>query len=313
MGSPLRLTVVGPIETLDHDADRAWDAASLEFDATDLALSGFRLDSSVHRLNETAGHGRLVAVEERLYRAIAACHRAWRVTGGRFDPRVLVDLERLGDPAIDGSVRRADDQAGTNAADRRGILGARQPWLERRPRERAVAIAERVDLGGIGKGLALRWAWHRVESHVRIGDGVGALLEAGGDLVAGGPSPDGGPWRISIEDPAGSEVPVAVLEIGLGAVCTSSVRLRRWTTQDGRPAHHLIDPLTHDPGGSGLASVTVAAPDPAWAEIWSKALFLCGPATIGAAARRESLAAWWVADSGALEMTPAARWLTCWP
>lgn len=311
MGSPVRLTVVGPVETVDRVAGPAWDAASLEFDATDLALSGFRPDSAVSRLNETAGRGGFVAVEERLYRALAAGHRAWRVTGHRFDPRVLVDLERLGDPVITGSGHEAAARPGTNVADGPQFQGSGWPWLERRPRERAVAIAERVDLGGIGKGLALRWAWRAVESRVPIG--AGALLEAGGDLIVGGPSPDGGAWRISIEDPAGGDAPVAVIEIACGAVCTSSVRLRRWTTPDGRPAHHLIDPLTHAPGGSGLASVTVAAPDPAWAEIWSKALFLCGPAAIGVTARRAALAAWWVADTGGLEMTPAARLLTRWP
>jgi len=60
-----------------------------------------------------------------------------------------------------------------------------------------------LDTGGIGKGLALRWAWHSLEP--ALGE-RGAILEAGGD-----------------------------------------------------------------PGGEGLLATTVAAPDPAWAEVWSKA------------------------------------------
>ena len=35
-------------------------------------------------------------------------------------------------------------------------------------------------------------------------------------------------------------------------------------------------PATGDPGGAGLRAVTVAGSDPAWAEVWSKALFLEG-------------------------------------
>ena len=62
----------------------------------------------------------------------------------------------------------------------------------------------------------------------------------------------------------------------------------------------------------GLLAVTVAGPDPAWAEVWSKALFVEGAATIASLARARGLAAWWVAADGTLEMTPAARIRTRW-
>ena len=62
--------------------------------------------------------------------------------------------------------------------------------------------------------------------------------------------------------------------------------------------HHLIDPRTGEPGGDGLAAVTVAGPDPAWAEVWSKALFVEGARSIAAAARSRGLAAWWVGGDG---------------
>ena len=87
---------------------------------------------------------------------------------------------------------------------------------------------------------------------------------------------------------------------------------RRWTSPDGEAVHHLIDPSTGRPGGDGLLAVTVAGPDPAWAEVWSKALFLVGPSGIADAARARGLAAWWVAVDGTLEMTPAARPMTVW-
>ena len=58
--------------------------------------------------------------------------------------------------------------------------------------------------------------------------------------------------------------------------------------------------------------MTVAGSDPAWAEVWSKALFLEGRAGIAGLARRRALAAWWVADDGSLEMTAAARLQTLW-
>ncbi len=173
-------------------------------------------------------------------------------------------------------------------------------------RDRA-ALARPVDLGGIGKGLALRWATAAAE---RCGLAE-FLLEAGGDLVARGADPDGGAWPLGIEDPTGTVEHLAVISVQNLAVATSSIGVHRWTL-NGRSVHHLIDPRTGEPAESGLAAVTVAGPDPAWAEVWSKVLFVGGRPTIAAEARARGLAAWWVTDDGALEMTPAARAMTTW-
>ena len=80
----------------------------------------------------------------------------------------------------------------------------------------------------------------------------------------------------------------------------------------GRSVHHLIDPTTGLPAWNGLLAVTVAALDPAWAEVWSKTLFLAGRRDIADEARRRALAVWWVTDDGSLTMTPAARSVTIW-
>ncbi|HYC06678.1 MAG TPA: FAD:protein FMN transferase, partial [Candidatus Binatia bacterium] len=162
-----------------------------------------------------------------------------------------------------------------------------------------------------GKGLALRWAWRRARRSLRPSDG--ALLEAGGDLVAATPSPDIGPWRIGVEDPAAAfgADPLAVIAVDRGAVATSSVAVHRWSV-GGRVVHHLIDPTTGEPGGAGLLAVTVATSDPAWAEVWTKSLFLAGRAGVATEARSRGLAVWWVTEDETLEMTPAARLLTIW-
>jgi len=176
-----------------------------------------------------------------------------------------------------------------------------------------VAIASPIDLGGIGKGLALRWALARLTTAFpELGEpAVGALLEAGGDLVARGAAPQPGPWLIGVEDPEGGPEP-AVVALEAGAVCTSSISVHAWLAPDGRRVHHLLDPRTGEPGGDGLVAVTVAAPDPAWSEVWSKALFLEGQRGIGPRARSLGLAAWWMRTDGTLEMTPAARERTVW-
>jgi thiamine biosynthesis lipoprotein len=290
MASALRLQVHG---APDDAALAGWREVEDEFATTEAALSRFLPDSELTIVNREAGRGVPRPVGERLYRAVATADRARRTTGGRFDARVLAALERLGD-------------AGTPLPAAGGV----KRGSFRRPRGRLIALDRAYDLGGIGKGLALRWAWRRLATLRTVASGV--LLEAGGDLVVGGRPETAQTWSIGVEDPTGGPSPVAVIVPGEGAVCTSSVARRAWWSPGGLPVHHLIDPASGLPGGGGLLSVTVASGDPAWAEVWSKALFLAGPRGIGDLARGRGLAAWWVDLEGGLAMTPAARQRTAW-
>jgi thiamine biosynthesis lipoprotein len=298
MGSPLRLQVAGgPPATI---VDAAWSAITDEFELTEQALSRFRTTSEVHRVRLADGHA--AAPSRRLVAALSAADRARRITDGRFDPRVLHVLERLGSRPLEVPGSRSAERAETGG-----------PILRRDGRQGPVNVPVPVDFGGIGKGLALRWAARRAVAV--IGERP-FLLEAGGDIVGrGAPGPDG--WRVGIEDPRPSSADgerLVVLELppAGGAVATSSVRRARWRDPDGRLVHHLIDPRTGEPGGEGLLAVTVQAGDPAWSEVWSKALFLAGDRGIVALARSRGLAAWWVTTEGAVEMTPAARLRTVW-
>ena len=258
-------------------------------------MSRFRETSELTAVNRRAGAVAIDRPSSRLRRAIMTSDRAWRVTGGRFDPRILVDLDRLGyrGAALD---ERAAEIRAVNGADR----------VVQRVGRRGIRVAHPIDLGGIGKGLALRWAAARLEQ----AGGRDFLVEAGGDLVAKGIDPDGKHWQVGIEDPAGGQA-LAVVAVSDLAVATSSIRVNRWVI-DGRVVHHLLDPRTGEPANDGLLAVTVAAADPAWAEVWSKALYLAGRSAIADEARSRGMAAWWVTDEGTLEMTPAARALTIW-
>ena len=312
MGSQLRL-LFGRETVRESDAAAGWRTVVDEFELAEAAMSRFRDTSELTALNRASGSGATAEPSVRLRRALAAADRANRITGGRFDPRVLVDLDRLGyrGAAIGGF--GALDQDADAAPDADGHAGHRPP-ARRSPAGAVVervgrdgrTIARPIDLGGIGKGLTLRWAAARL-------DRMGArdfLLEAGGDIVARGLDPVGVPWQLGIEDPAGDE-DLAVIAVSDLAVATSSIRVNRWNV-DGRAVHHLLDPRTGEPADGGLLAVTVVGPDPAWAEVWSKVLFLSGRHEVAAEARSHGLAAWWVTDEGALEMTAAARALTIW-
>jgi thiamine biosynthesis lipoprotein len=303
MGSQLRL-LFGHGAAGAAEADAYWRTVVDEFELAESAMSRFRDTSELTALNRSAGSGTEARPSARLRRALSTTDRAHRITGGRFDPRVLVHLDRLGyrgavvggppagDVEPDPGAIADPDQDGRDVVERIGRDGMR--------------IARPVDLGGIGKGLTLRWAAARLE-RLGLRD---FLVEAGGDIVTRGLDPDGAPWHLGVEDPRGGE-DLAVIAVSDLAVATSSIRVNRWSV-DGRAVHHLLDPRTGEPADNGLQAVTVALTDPAWAEVWSKVLFVGGRGTIAAEARSRGLAAWWVADDGTLEMTAGARALTIW-
>lgn len=294
MGSQLRLTL-GRCPSASGAADEvAWAAVLATFEAAEAAMSRFRETSELTALNRLAATGRSIRPSRMLGAALVTADRAHRITGGRFDPRVLLDLERLGYRGAP-----VDRRAGPSTAAPCRVL-SRNAGDE-------VTLDRPVDLGGIGKGLTLRWA---AAALARLGR-RDLLLEAGGDVVTRGRDRHGDPWFVGIEDPSDPSEDRAVIEIRDGAVATSSIRVHRWKA-GGRVVHHLLDPRTGEPADGGLLAVTVAASDPGWAEVWSKVLFVGGRRTIAVEARARGLAAWWIADDGSLEMTPAARAMTAW-
>jgi FAD:protein FMN transferase len=291
------------------------------FARVEAACTRFDPHSPLMRAND-AGEA-WCEVPDECYRALSEAARAHRRTDGLFDPRVLSTLVALGYdrslPFADGPVRvstrhNRGNGSGRGPADVPPLpvpvtgpdrLPAWEPGFD--PAREAVRIGPRaVDLGGIGKGLAVRWAAGILE-----GTGRAFLVEAGGDCHLGGPGPDGGGWRVGVEDPDGGPEPVAVLTLTDTGCATSSLRLRSWQV-DGRDAHHLIDPRTGLSAAGGLRSVTVAGLDTATAEVWSKSLLIAGRTQIVALARQHGLGAFWVTDDGRLGCSPAMRPAMLW-
>ena len=60
-----------------------------------------------------------------------------------------------------------------------------------------------------------------------------------------------------------------------GAVCTSSVRKRRWSV-DGSPRHHLVDPRTGHCLPDVIDSVTVVGASATQCEVLAKAAMVAG-------------------------------------
>lgn len=293
----------------DLDAGRAVTKAISIFERVESSCTRFDPNSSLMLANEHRNNWH--QVDQCCFAAILEAANAYVETGGRFDPRVLEDLVALGyDRSFNLMPQRTPSGIHSQSNGRR-----RPP--SRRPRptwqpgfrhdDRLVLLGDHaVDLGGIGKGLAVRWASDQLSV---VSDNF--LVDAGGDCYCAGTAPDGQSWKIGIEDPRGDPHPLVVLAVTDRAVTTSSIRLRRWRRGD-EEIHHLVDPRSGKPGGMGLAAVTVVGEDPAISEVWSKALFLEGTAGIGDLARRKALAALWIAQDGSVAMSAPMERFVCW-
>lgn len=303
MTSPVRVTLTDPGSAAQELLD------DVETVFTEVARDCTRFGPVGPLVAANADPGAWHDAPPALAHALVQAQRAHRATDGLFDPRVLDVLAAWG---YDRTLPFTDDGPGPVVEPRRtaAVAGtAPTPWeprVERRTHGWRIHLGGvPVDLGGIGKGLAVRWA---AAFLARAGQAF--LLDAGGDLAVRGPAPHGGPWRVAVEDPAGGG-PLLVLSLDTGGCATSSTRRRRWVCGE-QAVHHLVDPRTRRPGGAGLAAVTVVAADTAWAEVWSKTLFLAGADGVRERAAELGLAAAWVREDGGVGTTAALDALVIW-
>ena len=298
MATDVTLAVVDPGPEC---ADRC-ELARRVFARIEESCSRFRPDSPLMKANRAGIDWCTVPAE--CFQAIAEAALAHLETDGLFDPRVLEDLLAIGyDRTLPfGSGVVARPEAGLRA---RGVRDRWMPDLDERAHAVRIGTAP-IDLGGIGKGLAVRGAAAEL-----AGAGLAFAVEAGGDCYLGGPGPDGDGWHVGVEDPGGGQDPIAVLHLSDVGCATSSTRVRTWLAGK-EPVHHLIDPRSGRSARTGLTAVTVVHADPATAEVWSKALFVAGAEHVAPLCDRHGLAALWVSSRGEVEISPAMAGLITW-
>jgi thiamine biosynthesis lipoprotein len=145
----------------------------------------------------------------------------------------------------------------------------------------------RIDLGGVGKGLAADIvAAGLVDRGART-----ALVSLGGDLRACGEPPPDGAWCVPVEDPRDDRRVAFTHDLATGALVTSTTQMRTWS-RGGRVLHHIVDPATGDSARTGVLAVVATAPDAWWAEGVAKAIVIAGADAGLELARRNCVDTW---------------------
>ena len=286
MGTRAHVIVVAPTLEL---ADLLGTSAVARLVALERTWSRFLPDSDLSRLNRNSGS--VTSVSRDVVGLVERAVEAWHRTNGRYDPTVLPALLAQGyDRDFRELAAAPTCSTPLPTAPSPGCDGIRFG-----PTTVMLPVGTTIDPGGIGKGLAADW----VTKQVMTGGATGACINVGGDLRVAGVGPTGNPWSVAIDHPLEAGRIIGHVELHDEAL-VSSWRTRRVWGAPGAERHHLIDPRTGAPAWTGLAGVTVTAPDAWWAEALATALFLAGPEEAPALAQHHGVGALLVRDDGSI-------------
>jgi thiamine biosynthesis lipoprotein len=267
MGMPVRLVLYAEEE---RDARGAARAAFARIAALDAALSDYRPDSDVNRVSNRAGSW--VPVPAGVYAVLERAQQIARVTGGAFDPTVGPVVALWREARRTG---RLPDSAVLEQA--RALVDWRRLELDPgRQMARLSTPGMRLDLGGIAKGFVLDEARRALR---RTGV-TRALIEAGGDIVAGDAPPGLTGWRVAVPGVTGALAGRAAALAN--AALASSGPSAQFVQVEGVRYSHVVDPATGY-GVTGDAVVHVIAPDGATADALATAIGVIGIGCAGPA------------------------------
>jgi thiamine biosynthesis lipoprotein len=235
------------------------------FEDWEQALSRFRFDSELSRLNRTFDQP--VEVSDTFWDVFQYALSAESLTNGLVTPTVLDAMIEAGYDQTFDTLPRHQNGHGLQ------VLSAVNPlsvitWDER-SRTICLPYGVHLDFGGVAKG----WAAHQAAE--RLKEYGPALMNAAGDIAISGPLASGEPWQIGIRNPFEPNIDFETLKLKRCGVATSGRDRRHWH-QNGLPRHHIIDPHTSQPAETDVMTVTIVAPTVMEAEATAKAVLILG-------------------------------------
>ena len=234
---------------------------SAEINRLEALLSATRETSVLTQLNETGSAELSGDAASLLAQTLALSQR----TGGTFDPTVYPLVEAWGFPSKE---YRVPDQ--TELDSLLSCVGTEHVHFD--GSTVTLDAGTRLDFGGIAKGYAAQCC----TDLLKVKGVEAAILSLGGNVQTIGSKPDGSAWVVGIADPSDPSKAIAVLTFEGSKALVTSGAYQRYFEENGVIYHHILDPQTGLPAGSGLLSVTVLAEDGTLADGLSTALFVMG-------------------------------------
>jgi FAD:protein FMN transferase len=251
LGTVIHLNLAAP----DGAAARAAAQATFaEIERLAGILDHRRAETALGRLNSA---GALADAPAELAQVLQRAVHFGALSGGAFDVTVkpVLDARAQGQPLSPALLERVDYR-----------------------KIRVEAGQVRLGQAGIGvtlDGIAKGWIMDAAAAVLRQQGYAQILVEAGGDLVAGGQEGACQPWKVGISHPRASErgQTIAVVQVSGASLATSGDY--RNTSRADFQEHHIIDPRSGE-SPLELASATVIAPCCADADALSTSLMVLG-------------------------------------
>ncbi|MFD2932429.1 FAD:protein FMN transferase [Spirosoma flavum] len=247
-------------------AQRADAAVSARMDTLNHIMSDYMDGSEINKLSETAGSGKWIPVSADLFNVLQKAQTIARLSNGRFDPTVgaLTMLWRR-------AVRRKGFPTETERRRARRTVGYKLMDLDnvtRSVRLRRAGI--RLDVGGIGQGFAVDEALQVLHQF-----GIqSALIDIGGDILAGNAPPNSNGWRVGIGSGKAGDADTTTILLKNAAITTSGDTYR-FLEHKGHRYSHIMNPRS----GLGLrhfVRATVLASDGYHADALTKVFSVAG-------------------------------------
>ena len=249
-------------------------------------FSTYRPNSELSRFN-TARTTDWITVSPELARVATDCRALSVLTGGAFDATIfpLIDLWGFGPQRRSGPPPSATEiSAARSRTDFRRLESRASP-----PALRKTSANLAADFSSMAKGFAA----DTIAAQLSALGSTDHYVQIGGDIATAGPRP----WRVAIEQPAGSAPLAHVFDLAGQSLSTSGDAHNSFT-HAGRRYGHILDPRTGEPVASPLASVSVIAPTCAQSSARATALFVLGPDAGFALAVRERWSALFLIREG---------------
>ncbi len=277
------------------DRDRVYEIFNDGFKQFHLVVdkfSRFKKNSELSRLN--ANTGKEFKVSKEMFRLISFSLEMAKKTEGLFDPTIIDFLEAYG-YGTNYDFQKLKNKKKIQKEIRQ-ILKTRPSYKDTQlsSKDLTVKLAknQRIDLGAIGKGYAIDKAYEKLKPLKNY------IINAGGDIRAGGKDKTGKPWLVQLKIPkrntADSKLPTSPPRLQanrrlrrtglLGTYLNKSNKINlhnQALCSSGSSArkvkffHHLIDPTSGKPKNE-VEAVFVQAETAMKADAWATALFVAG-------------------------------------